>query len=52
MSKDIHVTAVECKFILICLKQTGLLTFKYSSPGQNGGDKSEFPLFSNQLELF
>ena len=52
MSKNIHVTAVEYKFILICLKQTGFLTFKYSSPGQNGGDKFEFPLFSNQLELF
>ena len=52
MSKDIYATAVECKFFLICLKHTGFLTFKYSSPGQNGGDKSKFPLFSNQLEHF
>ena len=52
MNKDIHVTAAECKFILICFKKMRFLTFKYSSPGENDGDKSEFPLFSNQLERF
>ena len=50
--QDIHVTAVECKFILICLKQTGFLTFNTPHPDKMAATSLNFPCFQISQNFF